>query len=158
MRFRGSGILGMGSFVCRLAVGATLVISGLSKVLMPYDFLARLYSYRIFSADQGIALTSTLPWIELTAGVFLLFGVLARGAALTSILILLVGTAAQAHVLASGDVVPCGCMSVQSEEPISFGTIGRSTLLLCMVLVVYVFETFVKQTAVGSVVERSSCD
>jgi hypothetical protein len=53
MSFRYPQIIAIVAFICRLAVGTTLLLSGLSKALTPYDFLARLYSYGIFSAVQG---------------------------------------------------------------------------------------------------------
>jgi hypothetical protein len=83
-----------------------------------------------------------LSRVELTTGLFLLFGLLSRGASLSGIAILLVATAAQAHVMLSGDLVPCGCISVQSEEPIGPLTIARTAVLLCMAILVYAFETF----------------
>jgi uncharacterized membrane protein YkgB len=84
-----------------------------------------------------------LPWVELVAGLLLLFGVWTREAALVVAALLLAFNLAAVSVLARGiDVENCGCTSVKATaEPSPFRGVGwflltRNAFLLAAALAV----------------------
>jgi uncharacterized membrane protein YphA (DoxX/SURF4 family) len=115
--------LGQAALVAaRLFLGAAFLYLGAVKALDPVDFLKQIHAYEILRAPGLVNLTAvTLPWIEMLCGLLLILGVALRGAALVTLLLLLVFTSAVAHrgaALAAAGRVPlcvikfdCGCGS-----------------------------------------------
>lgn len=110
------------TILARLVVGGYLAWMGWSKATDPVAFLKLLRQYDLFPADSPWMINTvavTLPWVEISAGLMLVLGLLRRGAALTVLLLLAVFTAvvarrglqiAEADALAFCAVAfDCGC-------------------------------------------------
>ena len=69
-------------FVLRLLVGAMFAVAGFTKLIQPYqNFLAVVHSYEIVGGMTAVTVARTLPWVELTLGVFLFLGLWLKAAA-----------------------------------------------------------------------------
>jgi uncharacterized membrane protein YphA (DoxX/SURF4 family) len=108
--------------LARLFLGAAFLYLGVVKASDPVDFLKQIHAYGILHEPLLINLTAvTLPWIEILCGGLLILGVALRGAALVTLILLLVFTSAVAHrgvALAEAENSPlcvikfdCGCGS-----------------------------------------------
>lgn len=108
----------------RLAVGAAMIYYGLAKISQPVLFLKEVHVYGILPSQPPLLLNlvaAMMPWTELVLGMFLLLGVLIRGASGLLVLMLVVFTAAIAHralgVQQAGNIAfcavefDCGCGS-----------------------------------------------
>lgn len=102
--------------ILRWIVGGAFVFAGVLKIADPAKFAADVGNYRLVPHEFINLVAILLPWIEVTAGSFLLVGVWVRGAALliagmTAFFMLVIVSA-----LARGLNIQCGC----------FGTVGGS--------------------------------
>lgn len=69
------GIISKAAVAARLLVGAVLLFSGISKLMIPAEeFAMALEAYRLFPLPAIMALARIIPWVELFTGAFLLVG------------------------------------------------------------------------------------
>lgn len=108
----GEGLTARSGFlaVVRIALGALFLFAGATK-LRDIDFFA--YSVKGFqlgmSEDVVNVVAHVVPWAEVTAGVLLILGLWARGAALIVVLMMVAFAGGIASVMARGLDVKCGC-------------------------------------------------
>jgi len=132
----------------RLLLGVLFVYASLDKIASPAAFAKIVYQWQVAGPAPSNLVAVTLPWIELLAGLLLVFGAWKREAALVIALLLAVFIAAAASVMARGiDVLNCGCVSVAANEAASawppawtkgvgWFLVARNLLLLAAALVI----------------------
>ncbi len=101
-------------WVLRLIVGGAFVLAGGLKIANPAKFALDVSNYRLVPHELINLVAILIPWVEVTAGCFVLAGIWLRAAALvitglTVMFLFVIGSA-----LARGLNIECGC----------FGTIG----------------------------------
>jgi putative oxidoreductase len=98
----------------RLAVGGAFVAAGVLKIADPAKFALDVDNYRLAPHAMINLIAILIPWIEVTAGSFVLAGIWLRAAALviTSLTVMFFFVIVSA--LARGLNIECGC----------FGTVG----------------------------------
>ncbi len=101
-------------WLLRLIVGGAFITAGALKIAGPEKFVLAVSNYRLVPHELLHAVAILLPWIELTAGAFVLAGVWLRPAALLLAGLTAVFFAAIVSALARGLNLECGC----------FGTVG----------------------------------
>ena len=95
----------------RLLLGVVFVYASLHKILAPADFAKMVYGYALFPAFVINFIAIVLPYIELFAGLALIFGFLAYPAALIVLAMLIMFSVIIGINLARGHVFDCGCFS-----------------------------------------------
>lgn len=102
------------NWVLRLLVGGAFLFAGALKIADPAKFAVDVSHYRLVPPELVNLVAILVPWIEVTAGWFVLAGIWLRPAALViaSMTVLFLGVIVSA--LARGLNIECGC----------FGTIG----------------------------------
>lgn len=127
----------------RLGLAALFLYAAHDKVLDPAAFAKIVYQWQVGGAVFSNLVAVILPWVELVAGLLLLFGIWTRESALVVAAMLLSFNLAAVSVLARGiDVENCGCTSVKAtEEPSPFRGVGwflltRNAFLLVAALAV----------------------
>jgi uncharacterized membrane protein YphA (DoxX/SURF4 family) len=128
--------------ISRLILGGIFVYASFDKILHPHEFAEVVYNYQILP-DALVNLTAILlPWLELCAGVFLILGLLLRGALFTCNMLLAVFLVALAFNLARGLDIDCGCFS-SSAGPSTGGSmllyLLRDAFLLAMGLLSFFY-------------------
>lgn len=121
----------------RIALGALLVYAAASKLPDMAAFAEDVANYRLVPAAAVPLLGSALVGIELLAGLALLSGVAARGAALLAAGMLAVFTIALAQALLRGIDLRCGCFG--SPEPASWRRVAEDVALLAVALALATF-------------------
>jgi uncharacterized membrane protein YphA (DoxX/SURF4 family) len=71
----------------RLFLGATFIVSAVSKLPMQTRFIDVVKDYHMLPDPLAAAYGAALPWLELLIGVYLLLGILLRPSALAALLI-----------------------------------------------------------------------
>jgi putative oxidoreductase len=95
----------------RFLIGGTFLYAGVEKILSPFDFAAAIYNYRIFPGPLiGIA-AAVVPWVEALAGLCLLTGFNAKGAATITSLLLLTFVGLIIISAVRGLDIDCGCFA-----------------------------------------------
>ena len=106
--------------LARWILGAVFLIAGAAKIPHPADFAQSISNYALLPSTSLIPpLAIILPWLEATAGLFLLLGLLSSSSAL--ILGALSGTFGLAVVtaLARGLNISCACFLI-GNDPIGW--------------------------------------
>jgi putative oxidoreductase len=127
----------------RIILAVVFIFSGIQKISEPAAFAESIMNYKLIP-DVLINISSiTLPWIELTAGVLLLFGVAVKEnaaiiSALLGIFIIAIGIS-----VARGLNIDCGCFGTAGGSKVGFGKIGENLLLFGLgVLLIYKNSSF----------------
>ncbi|GDY22274.1 hypothetical protein LBMAG56_36210 [Verrucomicrobiota bacterium] len=102
------------TWILRLIIGGAFVLAGGLKIANPAKFALDVSNYRLVPHELINLVAILVPWVEVTAGLFVLAGIWLRAAALvitglTVMFLFVIGSA-----LARGLNIECGC----------FGTIG----------------------------------
>jgi len=86
----------------RLFLGATFIVSSVSKLPMQTRFVDVVKEYHMLPDSLAYAYGAALPWLELLIGVYLLLGVLLRTNALATLLIAATFMVANIGAIAQG--------------------------------------------------------
>ena len=98
----------------RIFLGGFYVVAGMVKIADPGHFAEAVANYRLVPHDLTNLVAITLPWIEITSGLLLIFGVWLQASAWLINAMTLVFIAGIASAVARGLNIECGC----------FGTVG----------------------------------
>jgi len=102
------------NWILRLVVGGAFVIAGALKIAGPAKFAVDVSNYRLVPHELINLVAILVPWIEVTAGAFVLAGIWLRTAALVITSLTVMFFAVIVSALARGLNIECGC----------FGTVG----------------------------------
>ncbi|MBI5471036.1 MAG: DoxX family membrane protein [Ignavibacteriae bacterium] len=95
----------------RLLLGFVFVVASIEKIADPNAFAVSIGNYKLVGSGVAVSVATVLPWIELLAGLFLIFGVMMRGSSLLIFLMLIVFTAGVFSAMLRGLDISCGCFS-----------------------------------------------
>lgn len=103
-------------FFIKLMLGATFVYASYHKIADPAGFAKILYGYGIFPDFSINILAITIPFVELTAGFSLIFGLFPRSALMLINVLLLGFILVIGFNLLRGHQFDCGCFSFSSHS------------------------------------------
>ncbi len=112
----------------RIALGGLFVYAAFAKIPDMAAFAGEIANYRAFPAPAVPLLGSWVVGLELFAGLALLVGIAARGAALVVSGLLVVFVAALSQALLRGIDLRCGCFG--EAELASWWTVARDLAML----------------------------
>ncbi len=117
----------------RLLLGIIFVAASVDKIIHPGAFAQIIYNYQVLP-DKLINLAAILlPWIEVSIGFLLIFGVWLPGATMLINLLLLTFFGTLMFNLARGINVHCGCFSTSaSGNPQTVWYVIRDSLFLIL--------------------------
>ena len=132
MSFLRNPWLGLAS---RLLVGGVFVYASVDKVLHPEQFARIIFNYHLVPASWINLAALVLPFVELVAGLFLIFGIWPKSAGLILTSLTLVFILALAVNWIRGVSLECGCFTVSSKAKGAIGSlIARDVILLLAAL------------------------
>lgn len=131
--------------VLRLIVGGTFLYACLDKLLNQELFARAIFNYK-FLPDVFINVFAiVIPYIELTASVFLILGIFKRGSSFVIIVLLIVFIISLTQAYARGLDISCGCFSLETVSE-------KSDILLRIIedifLVIGSFIIFIKSKTI----------
>lgn len=123
--------------IAQLLFGALFLWSGLIKVLDPLSFTDAVRNFRIVGDPYAVLFAMWIPWIEIVAGVAVMFDGWKRAGATILVGALLFFTAALVSAWVRGLDISCGCFG--EERVVNYPVkllqntllIGWGILLLC---------------------------
>ena len=125
------------SLLFRLALGGTLIISGVAKLSQGAGFVDEVQEFNLLPHALTVVFGTALPWVEVIAGVLLVGGLFWRYASAIAFITTLSFVIANSVVLYRGLNMECGC----------FGNLAqlhtRNSLIIDFVLLIMAFQVFV---------------
>jgi uncharacterized membrane protein YphA (DoxX/SURF4 family) len=134
----------------RLLLGFVFVVASIDKLADPNAFAVSISYYRLVGEPVTLILATILPWVELLAGLFLLFGIMMRGSSLLLLLMLAVFTAGVISGIARGLDISCGCFT---RDP-NVDKIGWMKVLENLGLIVLSLITLYAKSTASSVMQE----
>jgi len=112
-------------FAVRVGLGGLFLVSGIGKLLAPYQFAAAVEAYGLVAGTAALLVAVIVPWLETVFGAALLLGIYPRASAAVITLLMLVFIGVMA--LTWGKTLPagCGCFPWEQGET----TVGPAVLL-----------------------------
>lgn len=99
-----------------LLAGAVFVYAGVLKVRAPLEFANDLSNYHLLPWPIGVRLAFYLPWLEILAGLALVFHRLFSGALAITAALMVVFIGATIWAKVQGINVACGCFGAASSN------------------------------------------
>jgi len=125
------------TLLIRLTVGITFVYASYYKVVDPGAFARSIWYYHMVPGTLINFMALILPWIELLAGLAIIFGIQYRGGVLLVNLLTIIFIAALSSAIYRGISIDCGCFKASEA---SAGSAWRSLwfdiglIVLCLQL------------------------
>ena len=141
----------------RWILGITFIYASSYKIISPADFAKIVYGYNLVPAILINLIAIVLPFLELTAGLALIFGVYPRSAAVIINILLLVFITALTINLIRGHEFDCGCFSAaRNEHPGGSGLMLIRDLIYFMLgMLIVLFEGH-RRYCFGRLISRQS--
>jgi len=125
-------------WLAAIPVAVMLLFSSYAHVDNGFHFLSTVYSYKLVGPWTGVVIAATVPALQLTLGMAMLFVPTLRRTAFGGSVMLFAGfVGAQAVTLTRGLDISCGCFG-SSSGPIGPVSIGIAATGLILSLVGYV--------------------
>jgi putative oxidoreductase len=96
-------------FFCRIALGFLFIYAGAEKISDPSGFSTSISNYKLLPVYTVNFFAITMPWIEIVAGILLVFGISVKENAFIINAMLIVFIVAISISLARGLSIDCGC-------------------------------------------------
>ncbi len=128
-------------FFMILIISSVFIIAGVSKLIWLRHFEEAIMRYPVnLSGDIANLIKFCVPFVEIIAGIFLLFKK-NRSICLYFLLMLLTGfTVLQIYIVMKGLDIPCGCFGPWVDEPIGKITILRNIVLIIISIFLIVID------------------
>jgi uncharacterized membrane protein YphA (DoxX/SURF4 family) len=128
-------------FLFRIIVGFVFIYAGISKISDPAGFSDAINNYDLLPVSFVNFFAITLPWIEIVAGLFLLFGVSVKENSFIISVLLIVFILAIVISLGRGLNIECGCFSTSSGTKVGLIKLVENIVLLIFSFVLTKFNS-----------------
>jgi uncharacterized membrane protein YphA (DoxX/SURF4 family) len=117
-------------FLYRVIVGFVFIYAGILKISDPAGFSDAINNYDLLPHSIVNFFAITLPWIEVVAGLFLLFGVSVKENSFIFSVMLVVFILAIVISLGRGLNIECGCFGTSSGTKVGIIKLVENSILL----------------------------
>ena len=124
-------------FIIRVVIAFIFIYAGAEKISNPDDFALSISNYRLLPTSLLNFFAITLPWIEIVAGILLLFGISVKENSAIILSLLLLFTIAIVISLFRGLSIDCGCFGKGTQ--IGLFKLGENLLMIVGSLLLTVF-------------------
>lgn len=119
-------------FVSRTFIAFIFIFSGIEKIGDLQNFSYAITNYKLLPVSLVNIFAISLPWLELTAGLLLLFGVCVKENSAVISALLLIFIVAVAISIMRGLNIDCGCFGTAGGQKVGLIKIGENILLLIL--------------------------
>ena len=128
-------------FLFRIIVGFIFIYAGILKISDPAGFSDAINNYDLLPLSFVNFFAITLPWIEVVAGLFLLFGISVKENSFIISVMLVVFILAIAISLGRGLNIECGCFGTSSGTKVGLIKLVENIILLTFSLLLTKFNS-----------------
>lgn len=129
-------------FLFRVIVGFVFIYAGILKISDSAGFSDAINNYDLLPLSFVNIFAITLPWIEVVAGLFLLFGVSVKENSFIISVTLIVFILAIVISLGRGLNIDCGCFGTSSGTKVGIIKLVENIILLTFSLLLTKFNSF----------------
>jgi uncharacterized membrane protein YphA (DoxX/SURF4 family) len=131
-------IISLAVFAARIILGVIFIYAGVVKIMDPSGFARAISNYRLLPELLVNLSAVILPWVEVIAGLSLVFGIWIEGGSLVTGGLLSVFFVALSASLVRGLDISCGCFSTSTEaQRITWSFLIRDLLLIAMAVFIF---------------------
>ena len=123
--------------IIRIILGFIFIYAGAEKISDPEAFAISISNYRLLPTAAINFFAIILPWIELVAGILLIFGIAVKENSSILFSMLLVFTIAIVISLFRGLSIDCGCFGKGTQ--IGLYKLGENTLMIIGNILLMIF-------------------
>jgi len=128
-------------FLFRIIVGFVFIYAGILKISDPSGFSDAINNYDLLPLSFVNFFAITLPWLEVVAGLFLLFGISVKENSCIISVMLIVFIFAIVISLARGLNIDCGCFSTSTGTKVGIIKLVENIILLSFSLLLAKFNS-----------------
>ncbi len=125
----------------RVIVGFVFIYAGILKISDPAGFSDAINNYDLLPLSFVNFFAITLPWIEVVAGLFLLFGISVKENSFIISAMLVVFLLAIVISLGRGLNIECGCFGTSSGTKVGIIKLVENSILLIFSFVLIKFDS-----------------
>ena len=129
-------------FLFRVIVGFVFIYAGIIKISDPEGFSDSINNFDLLPLSFVNLFAITLPWIEVVAGLFLLFGISVKENSFIISVMLVVFILAIVISLGRGLNIDCGCFGTSSGTKVGIIKLVENIILLTFSLLLTKFNSF----------------
>lgn len=126
----------------RIILGFVFIYAGIIKIADPAGFSDAINNYDLLPLSVVNIFAITLPWIEVVAGLFLLFGISVKENSFIISVMLVVFILAIVISLGRGLNIDCGCFGTSSGTKVGIFKLVENIILLTFSLLLTKFNSF----------------
>ena len=128
-------------FLIRVIVGFVFLYAGILKISDPAGFSDAINNYDLLPLIFVNFFAIILPWIEVVAGLFLLFGISVKENSFIVSVLLIVFILAIAISLGRGLNIECGCFGTSSGTKVGIIKLVENIVLLALSILLTKFSS-----------------
>jgi uncharacterized membrane protein YphA (DoxX/SURF4 family) len=113
----------------RVTAGLVWLVAGAAKLADLEQFRVQVEAYLIVPTALEAAFAYALPFLEVGIGLYLIAGLLVRGTAALSCVLMALFVVAIVQARLRGLALDCGCFGTLARQPIGWWTIARDVAL-----------------------------
>ncbi len=127
--------------LARYVLGVVFIYAGIEKIADPVFFSDSISNYKLLPEAAVNFFAITLPWIEVVAGILLIFGVAVKENAFIINAMLIVFIVAIVISLARGLNIDCGCFGREGSSELGWLKVIENLLLFSLGVLLIVFDS-----------------
>lgn len=124
--------------IARVIPAAVFIFAGIEKIADPKSFAGAILEYKLFPLVIVNISAIILPWIELVAGILLLFGIRIKENLFITGSLLVFFIIIVSVSLLRGLIIDCGCFGTHNAQSAGVLKIVENIFLLLLCLWVYI--------------------
>ncbi len=125
----------------RIIVGFVFIYAGILKISDPEGFSDAINNYDLLPLSFVNFFAITLPWIEVVAGLFLMFGISVKENSFIFSVMLIVFILAIIISLGRGLNIECGCFGTSSGTKVGISKLVENIVLLTFSILLIKFDS-----------------
>jgi putative oxidoreductase len=121
--------------ILRIGLGLVFIYAGFLKIREPVAFAGSVAAYKLLPYFFNYLVAATIPWVELTCGIFLVIGYKVRAAAGITAGMNILFIVLLASTIMRGLDIDCGCFRQGGEKTSAWIAIMRDIFFLSAALI-----------------------
>ena len=119
----------------QILIGTLFATASLAKLGDLHSFAEQVHNFRMLPLGLENLVAMMLPWVELVAGLALIFGIQARSGARIAALLMAAFTVGVLVAMARGLDIECGCFGTGDATRVGFGKVAGNLAMLTLAVV-----------------------